>query len=82
MTLENLALLSRPGRLSVAVVMLALIGALAWTAGNFLQPAVARHIVLASGLEDSLFHQYAKRKRTFTRIVEFLRSWFLQPRHR
>jgi TRAP-type uncharacterized transport system substrate-binding protein len=61
MTLENLALLSRRSRLSVAVVILALIGATAWTAGHFLQPAAPRHIVLASGLEDGLFHQYAKR---------------------
>ena len=61
MTLENLALLSRRSRLSLAVVILALIGAAAWTAGYFLQPAAPRHIVLASGLEDGLFHQHAKR---------------------
>jgi TRAP-type uncharacterized transport system substrate-binding protein len=61
MTLENLAMLSRRGRLSVAVVIFALIGTAAWTAGHFLQPAAPRHIVLASGLEDGLFHQYAKR---------------------
>src|SRR3984893_2181882 len=61
MTLENLALLSRRSRFSVAVVILALIGAAAWTAGHFLQPAAPRHIVLASGVEDGLFHQYAKR---------------------
>jgi TRAP-type uncharacterized transport system substrate-binding protein len=61
MTLENLALLSRRSRLGVAVVILALIGAAAWTAAHFLQPAAPRHIVLASGLEDGLFHQYAKR---------------------
>ena len=61
MTLENLASLSRRSRLSVAVVILALISAAAWTAGHFLQSAAPRHIVLASGLEDGLFHQYAKR---------------------
>jgi TRAP-type uncharacterized transport system substrate-binding protein len=61
MTLENLALLSRRSRLSVAVIILALIGAAAWTAGHFVQSAAPRHIVLASGLEDGLFHQYAKR---------------------
>jgi TRAP-type uncharacterized transport system substrate-binding protein len=61
MTLENLALLSRRSRLTLAVVILALIGAAAWTAGHFLQPAAPRHIVLASGLEDGLFHQHAKR---------------------
>jgi TRAP-type uncharacterized transport system substrate-binding protein len=61
MTLENLALLSRRSRLTLAMFILALIGAAAWTAGHFLQPAAPRHIVLASGLEDGLFHQYAKR---------------------
>jgi TRAP-type uncharacterized transport system substrate-binding protein len=61
MTLEKLALLSRRSRLSVALVILSLIGAAAWTLGRFLQPAAPRHIVLASGLEDGLFHQYAKR---------------------
>ena len=61
MRLKNLALLSRRSRLSVAVVILALIGAAAWTAGHFMQPAPPRHIVLASGLEDGLLHQYAKR---------------------
>jgi TRAP-type uncharacterized transport system substrate-binding protein len=61
MALETLALLSRRSRLSVAVVILALIGAAAWPAGHFLQSAAPRRIVLASGLEDGLFHQYAKR---------------------
>jgi TRAP-type uncharacterized transport system substrate-binding protein len=61
MTLENLALLSRRNRLGIAVAVLALIGAAAWTAGHFLQPAAPRRIVLASGLEDGLFHQHAKR---------------------
>jgi TRAP-type uncharacterized transport system substrate-binding protein len=61
MTLEYLALLPRRSRLSVAMVILALIGAVAWTAGHFLQSAAPRHIVLASGLEDGLFHKYAKR---------------------
>jgi TRAP-type uncharacterized transport system substrate-binding protein len=61
MMLEYLALLPRRSRLSVAMVILALIGAVAWTAGHFLQSAAPRRIVLASGLEDGLFHQYAKR---------------------
>ncbi len=32
-----------------------------WMAANLLKPAAPRHIVMASGLEDGLFHQYAKR---------------------
>ena len=61
MTLEKLALLSRRNRLSVALAVVALIATGIWTAAHFLQPSVPRHIVLASGLEDGLFHQYAKR---------------------
>jgi TRAP-type uncharacterized transport system substrate-binding protein len=61
MKLENLASLSHRSRLSVAVAILALIAAAIWTGAHFLQPAAPRHIVLASGLEDGLFHKYAKR---------------------
>jgi TRAP-type uncharacterized transport system substrate-binding protein len=61
MTLEYLASRSRRSRLSVAVVILALIGAAAWAAARFLQPAAPRHIVLVSGLEDGLFHKHARR---------------------
>jgi len=61
MTLEDYALLSRRGRLSVAVVTFALIVAVVWAAAHFLKPAPPRHIVLASGLEDSLLHLYARR---------------------
>jgi TRAP-type uncharacterized transport system substrate-binding protein len=61
MTLEDLALLSRRGRLSVALIVFALVVAAVWAAAHFLKPAPPRHIVLASGLEDSLLHRYAKR---------------------
>jgi TRAP-type uncharacterized transport system substrate-binding protein len=61
MTLENLALLSRRGRLGVAMIMLALTAAVVWSVAHFLQPAPPPHIVLASGLEDGLLHQYAQR---------------------
>lgn len=61
MTLENLALLSRRGRLSVTVVVFALTVTALWAAAHFLKPAPPRHIVLASGLEDGLLHKYAQR---------------------
>jgi TRAP-type uncharacterized transport system substrate-binding protein len=61
MTLENFALLSPRGRLSLAVTIFALIVAAIWAVAHFLQTAPPRHIVLASGLEDGLLHQYAKR---------------------
>ncbi len=60
-TLEDLALLSRRGRFSVALVIFALAVAAIWAAAHFLKPAPPRQIVLASGLEDGLPHQYAKR---------------------
>jgi TRAP-type uncharacterized transport system substrate-binding protein len=61
MTLENFALLSSRGRLSLAVIVFASIVAAIWTVAHFLQTAPPRHIVLASGLEDGLLHQYVKR---------------------
>ncbi len=61
MTLEDLAVLSRRGRLSLAVVIFALLVATTWSAAHFLKPAPPRHIVLASGLEDGLLHKYAQR---------------------
>lgn len=61
MTLEDFALLSRRGRLTVAVIFTGLLVATAWAAAYYLKPAPPRHIVLASGLQDSLLHQYAKR---------------------
>src|SRR5450631_1856278 len=61
MTLEDLALLSRRGRLRVAALIFALIVAAVWTSAHFLQPAPPRRIVLASGLEDGQFHRYAQR---------------------
>jgi len=45
----------------MALIIFVLIVAAAWAAAHFLKPAPPRHIVLASGLEDSLLHQYAKR---------------------
>jgi len=61
MTLENFAFLSPRGRFSLAVFIFALFIAAIWAAAHFLQSAPPRHIVLASGLEDGLLHQYAKR---------------------
>jgi TRAP-type uncharacterized transport system substrate-binding protein len=59
--IENLALLSSRGRLTLAAMLLALIAATLWAVVHLLQTAPSRHIVLASGLEDGLLHQHAKR---------------------
>src|SRR5258708_16527793 len=61
MTLEDLALLSRRGRVRIVVLVVALIVAVVWASAHFLQPAPPRHIVLASGIADGLPHQYARR---------------------
>ena len=61
MTLGNFAFLSPRGRFSLVVIILALMVVAVWAVAYFLQTAPPRHIVLASGLEDGLLHQYAKR---------------------
>jgi TRAP-type uncharacterized transport system substrate-binding protein len=61
MTLEDLALLSRRGRVRVAALVFGLIVAVVWAVAHFLEPAPPRHIVLASGLEDGLLHRNAQR---------------------
>ena len=61
MTLENFPFLARRGRVSLAAIILALLVAAVWAVAYFLQTAPPRHIVLASGLEDGLLHQHAKR---------------------
>jgi len=59
--IENLAMLSSRGRLGLAVIFLAVFAATIWAAVHLFQTAPSRHIVLASGLEDGLLHQHAKR---------------------
>src|SRR4029079_3876043 len=61
MTLENFPFRGRRGRVSLAAIVLALVVVAVWAIAYFLQTAPPRHIVLASGLEDGLLHQHAKR---------------------
>src|SRR6185312_1306006 len=61
MTLENFPFLARRGRVSLAAIILVIVVAAVWAVAYFLQTAPPRHIVLASGLEDGLLHQHAKR---------------------
>jgi len=61
MTLEDLAQLSRRDRLLVALLVAALVVATVWAAVQFMQPAPPRRIVLASGPEFGLYHQFAQR---------------------
>src|SRR6516162_2347528 len=61
MALEDLSLLSRSDRIRLGVLLLALIVVVVWAATHFLEPGPKRRIVLASGAEFGLYHQYAKR---------------------
>ena len=61
MTLKKFTLLSSRGRFSLTIIVFALIVPAVWAVVLFLQTAPPRRIVLASGLEDGLLHQHAKR---------------------
>jgi TRAP transporter TAXI family solute receptor len=61
MALEDLSLLSRRERIRLAVLLAALIAVIVWASVQFLNPGPSRRVVLASGAEFGLYHQYAKR---------------------
>jgi len=61
MTLEDLALLSRRDRVRMGALVVVLIAVVLWASAQYLQPAPPRRIVLASGLQDGLFHKHAQR---------------------
>ena len=61
MAFEDLTLLSRHDRVRLAVVAVVLIAAIVWASARFLQPGPPRRIVLASGAEFGVYHQYALR---------------------
>ena len=61
MMFKNLRFRARRGRFSLAVHVFATVVSALSAVAYFLQTAPPRHIVLASGLEDGLLHQYAKR---------------------
>ena len=61
MSSDDLATLTRRDKLRFIALVVALIAATVWISARFLQPAPSRHIVLASGAEFGLYHQYAQR---------------------
>ena len=61
MSSEDLATLSRRDKLRMAALVAALIGVSLWFSSQFLQPAPPRRIVMASGAEFGLYHQFAQR---------------------
>jgi TRAP transporter TAXI family solute receptor len=61
MALEDLVTLSRHDRVRMAVLVAAMVIAVIWASAQFLQPGPSRRIVLASGAESGIYHQYAQR---------------------
>jgi TRAP transporter TAXI family solute receptor len=61
MSIEDLALLSRRDRWRLAVLVVILIAAAVWGSVQFMRSALPRQIVLASGAESGIYHQYALR---------------------
>jgi len=61
MAFEDLAALSRRDRLRTVAIVAVLIVVVLWASTRFLQPGPPRHIVLASGAESGIYHQYALR---------------------
>jgi TRAP transporter TAXI family solute receptor len=61
MAFEDFAALSRKDRIRLAVLVAALVVAVVWAWAHFLEPGPPRHIVLASGAESGIYHQYALR---------------------
>jgi TRAP transporter TAXI family solute receptor len=67
MALEDLAALSRNDRVRMVLLVAALVVAALWVSAQFLQPGPPRHIVLASGAESGIYHQYALRYKEILR---------------
>jgi TRAP transporter TAXI family solute receptor len=61
MAFEDLVSLYRHNRVRVVVAVAALVIAVLWVSAQFLQPGPSRRIVLASGAEGGIYHQYALR---------------------
>lgn len=61
MALEDLKVLSRRGRIRLALLLVAIGALLVWASVHLLEAGPPRRIVLASGPEFSLYHQYAQR---------------------
>lgn len=61
MAFEDLAALSRRDRIRLAAIVVLLIAAAVWASIKFVQSGPPRHMVLASGPESGIYHQYALR---------------------
>jgi TRAP transporter TAXI family solute receptor len=61
MAREDLASLYRHNRVRMVVLVAAVVIVVLWVSAQFLQPGPSRRIVLASGAESGVYHQYALR---------------------
>lgn len=61
MAFEDLAALSRRDRVRIVVLAAAVVVVVLWASAQFVEPGPPRHIVLASGAESGIYHQYAVR---------------------
>jgi TRAP-type uncharacterized transport system substrate-binding protein len=61
MALEDLSLLSKRDRLRLGVLLVVLAAVVVWASVEFIKPGPPRRIVLASGAQFGLYHQYATR---------------------
>ena len=61
MVFEHFAQLSRSTRIRLAILTALLLGLASWLAATLVNPGPPRTIVLASGPEAGLYHQYAQR---------------------
>ncbi len=60
MSSDDLATLSRRDKLRGTLLIVILIAASLWFSAHFLQPAPPRQIVLASGADFGIYHQFAR----------------------
>jgi TRAP transporter TAXI family solute receptor len=61
MAFEDFAALCRRDRVRIAALVAALVVAVFWVSAELLRPGPPRHIVLASGTEGGIYHQYSLR---------------------
>jgi TRAP-type uncharacterized transport system substrate-binding protein len=61
MAFEDLSALSHNERLRLTLLVAVLVVVTIWASAHFLQPVPPRRLVLASGTEAGIYHQYARR---------------------
>ena len=68
MAFEDFTLLSRRERVRLVLLVVALCAVIVWATLYFLEPGPPRRVVIASGAEFGLYHQYAQRYKEILRV--------------